>query len=108
MIINYKLIGKRIKEQRLKLGYTQEDIAEHLDISASYVSRIERAAVKISLETLVRTAMFLDVTPAYLIDGTVSVASDYLHCELANTVSGMTPEQMGLLLDIAKVIRKER
>jgi len=85
---------------------TQENIAEHLDISVSYVSRVERAAVKISLETLVRIAMFLNVSPSYLIDGTIAVTKDYLHSELAEIVGDFSPEKMSLLLGIAKEINQ--
>ena len=74
----------------------------------SYVSRIERAAVKVSLETLVKIAMFLGVTPAFLLDGSVAKANDYLHSEFVNTMSDMSPEQRNLLIEIAKAIGKER
>jgi len=102
--VNYKLIGQRIKQRRKERCLTQENIAEFLDISVSYVSRVERAVVKISLETLVKVAGFLDVSPAWLIEGTVVDSEDYLHGELADAVCGYSSEQMGLLLDIARVI----
>ena len=108
LTIDYNLIGKRIKEQRIKKGLTQENIAEYLDISVSYISRIERAAVKISLDTLVRISVFLDVSPAFLIDGTVIASGDYLHGELAEVTSGFNSDQMSLLLDIAEIIRKRQ
>ena len=83
---------------------TQENIAEYLDISVSYVSRVERAAVKISLETLVRIAGFLDTSLACLIDGTITDRSDYLSGELAEVINGFSPAKMCLLLDIARAI----
>ena len=108
LTINYSLIGKRIKEQRIKKGLTQENIAEYLDISVSYISRIERAAVKISLDTLVRIAVFLDVSPAFLIDGTIAASGDYLQGELADVTSGFSSDQMNLLLDIAQALKKHQ
>jgi transcriptional regulator with XRE-family HTH domain len=106
MVIDYTLIGRRIKERRLEKNLTQENIAEHLDISVSYVSRVERAAVKISLETLVRVATFLDVSPAFLLDGTIAASCDYLQGELADVVGGFNSGQMRLLMDIAQAIKK--
>ena len=106
-MLNYNLIGRRIKERRIEKGLTQENIAEHLDISVSYVSRVERASVKISLETLVKVAVFLDVPTAFLIEGAVTTIEEYLHGELSETVSGFNSEQMKLLLDIAQVIKKQ-
>ncbi|MGJ8592204.1 MAG: helix-turn-helix domain-containing protein [Aquaticitalea sp.] len=37
----YKMIGSRIKEARFKLGYSQEILAEKLDISRASISNIE-------------------------------------------------------------------
>ena len=106
MVIDYKLIGQRIKTCRIEKGYTQENVAEHLDISFSYVSRVERAAVKISLETLVKIATFLKTTPTYLIDGTVKISENYLQGELAEAISGFDSDKMKLLLEIAQSINK--
>ena len=33
MNVDYKLIGRRIKEERKKKGYTQENLAEKLDVT---------------------------------------------------------------------------
>ena len=106
MVIDYKLIGQRIKARRIEKGYTQENVAEHLDISFSYVSRVERAAVKISLETLVKIATFLEVTPTYLIDGTITTSENYLQGELSEVVNGFDSDKMKLLLEIAQSINK--
>ena len=105
MILDYNLVGKRIKERRIEMYLTQESIAEHLDISISYISRIERAAAKISLETLVKIASYLDVSPAYLIDGAVTNSKDYLKDELAKETLHFTPSQMNLLLKIVHAIK---
>ena len=35
-------VGAKIKEFRLERGYTQEDIAEKLNVSRSYLANIER------------------------------------------------------------------
>lgn len=106
MVIDYMLIGYRIKARRVEKGLTQENIAEHLGISVSYVSRVERAAVKISLETLVKISIFLETSPAFLLDGMVVTSGDYLQGELADSVDGFSPEQMRLLLDIAKAVKR--
>ena len=39
-----KRIGKRIKEQRERIGLTQEQLAERLDFTKNYISTIERGA----------------------------------------------------------------
>lgn len=52
-MLDYKLIGLRIKEKRKSCGYTQEELAEALGISATYLSRIENGRRNLSLDLLV-------------------------------------------------------
>ena len=46
-----KEMGARIKRARLKQNLTQEQLAELLDISVSYVSLIERGSRNATVET---------------------------------------------------------
>lgn len=106
MIVDYVAIGRKIKNKRKNKGLTQERIAEQLDISISFVSRIERGAVKVSLETLVKIANCLDELPTYFLDGSVKKNGLYLKAELAEIVVDFIPEKMKLLVDIAKSIEE--
>lgn len=49
---NKKLLGKRIKEIRKKLGYTQEQLSELIDIETSSLSGIESGRFFPSLHVL--------------------------------------------------------
>ena len=40
--MDYKKIGKRLKEQREKAGFTQEELAEVVGCSSTYISALER------------------------------------------------------------------
>lgn len=63
MILDYKIIGKRIKEIRKNKHLTQEKLAEMCNLSASYISYIESAKKqKVSLKSLVKLGKSLDVT----------------------------------------------
>lgn len=42
MALDYTVIGQRIKQARLAKNYTQEDLAEKIDISVAFLSRVER------------------------------------------------------------------
>ena len=42
MALDYAVIGQRIKQARLAKNYTQEDLAEQIDISVAFLSRVER------------------------------------------------------------------
>ena len=51
--INKKLFGKRIKEAREKLGYTQFQLAEKIGVSQNFLGDIERGIKLPSLNKLI-------------------------------------------------------
>ena len=106
MLIDYKIIGNRIKRYRKKAGLTQENLAEKLDISISFQSRLERGAAKISLEKLVQTAEYVNVSVSQLITGTKENSDDYLNSDILRVTQDFNAEKMKLLLEIANVIAK--
>ena len=59
--IDYEQIGNNIKIARRNLNYTMEQLAEKLDISIGFLSRIERGATKISLDRLVQISEILGI-----------------------------------------------
>ena len=61
-MLDYKIIGKRIKELRTQKHLTQAVLAEISGVEPSNISHIERAATKLSLPTLVSIANALEVT----------------------------------------------
>jgi len=62
MNLDYKIIGKRIKEIRLQKLLTQEKLAEMCNLSVSSISRIEVANRNVSLDTLINIGNSLGVT----------------------------------------------
>lgn len=51
------IIGKRIHQERLKRGWTQEELAEKIDMNPSFVGQIERGFKAASFETLDRLSL---------------------------------------------------
>lgn len=60
-------IGDILKRTRKSLGYTQEDVAEMLDLAPRYVSDIERNKTKGSIDTLVKLCNIYHITPTYIL-----------------------------------------
>ncbi len=56
-----KKIGRNIKEERTKQGLTQEKFAELMDVSWSYVSKIETGVLNLSIGKIFEIAQFLKV-----------------------------------------------
>ena len=67
--IDYKEMGKRIKQKRKELNLTQEKLSEILEISPTYISEIERGTGISSLETITKIANVLNLDLDYLILG---------------------------------------
>ena len=69
MNVNFKLIGKRIREVRKQQEMTQAELAALTDMSDSYISYIETAKKQASLESLVRISNALGITVDELLSG---------------------------------------
>ena len=65
--MNYRDMGMRIRTIRRQRGLTQEELAEQVGISASFLGHLERGTRVASLETLVTLCNTLDVNPDYLL-----------------------------------------
>ena len=61
-----KTIGKRIRDCRVKVGMTQEELAEALITKKSTVSAYENDKIDIKISILKQIAKVLDITVFYL------------------------------------------
>ncbi len=62
------MIGKRLKELRLKKGYTQQELSLTSGINAAAISHIETDSRSPSLENFVRLCKGLDCSPSLLLN----------------------------------------
>lgn len=65
----YVDMGKRLRVMRIELNYTQEQMAELLEISSAYYGKVERGIHGLSLEKLVIINKKLDIDINYLLTG---------------------------------------
>jgi len=82
--MDYVDLGGRIRKQRRQLGWTQETLAERVNVSTSFVGHVERGTRKASLETLVSVANSLNVSLDYLMAGSLQ----------NNTIIGPMPQSL--------------
>lgn len=59
--------GNTVREERLKLGLSQEELAERAGVHRTYIGMIERAEKNITLENIEKIAKALRKTPADLL-----------------------------------------
>ena len=62
-------LGKAIREQRKRSGFTQELLAEKADLHHNYVGRVERGEETISLLALLKISRALGVDVSELVKG---------------------------------------
>ena len=67
----FKAMGKRIQIRRKELHMKQSDLAERIDVSNNHISGIETGAHTPSLPTFIRICEELNVTPDYIILGSM-------------------------------------
>lgn len=104
MATDYNVIGERIKKARKLKGITQEKLAEKLDVSVAFLSRIERGSSQINLKRLGQICEILDVTEGEILNGSTNKSSKYLNSEFSELLKICSPEKQKLIYDIAKVI----
>jgi transcriptional regulator with XRE-family HTH domain len=106
MFVDYLAIGQRIKRARKAKGYTQEKLAEKLDISIVYVSKIENGKTKLNLEMLFRLAHLLGADPGFFLTGAAGQAKTAPPSDIESLLAECPPEKRRLLLEIIKVVNK--
>ena len=106
MSLDYLVIGRRVKELRLQKGFSQEALAEQIDMSVSYISRIETAKKQASLEALVRIANVLGVTMDHLLNG--NQKSDTVECffDMARLMEGCSNFEKKIICDVALAAKR--
>ncbi|WP_354094278.1 helix-turn-helix domain-containing protein [Clostridium gasigenes] len=91
-------------EERLNLNLTQEQLAEKVDISISYVGQIERGEINICLDTLITLANALRVSIDYLLNDSITFEEDNISAQLTQLLSTHTTPEKIMGLDILKTI----
>lgn len=69
--MDYQDLGQRIRKLRREHDLTQEELAELVGISPSFMGHVERGSRVASLETLVALCNVLKVSPGYLLEGSL-------------------------------------
>jgi len=102
--MDYKNLGKRIKEERLKLNLTQAKLAEEIDISDTYMGQIERGERSLTLDTLVRLASRLGITIDFLLKDYVEDTEVNLMAQFKQIISSQPDSRKQMAIDVLKTM----
>ena len=64
-----RLFGARVRSFRLRLAFSQEELADRARLDRTYISSLERGHRNVGLENICRLAGALNVDPAELLAG---------------------------------------
>ena len=104
MALDYSVIGSRIKQARLAKNMTQEDLADQIDISVAFLSKLKDGNSHINLKRLNQLCDLLDVSEGYLLNGASSSSENYLDKEFTDLIKSVSPEKQKLIYNVAKTI----
>ena len=102
--MDYHALGKRIREERLRLKLTQEKLAEEVGVSTAYIGQIERGERSLTLDKLVKVVNRLGVTIDFLLADYVIATDDTSMNLLIQLMHDRTPEEKTLAINILKVL----
>ncbi len=104
MAVDFEIIGKRLKQARKDVKLTQENLAEKMDVSVAYLSKVETGKIHINLERLAEICGLLGVTEGQILNGVSSNSQDYLDIEFYKLLKSCSIENQKLVYDITKLI----
>ena len=104
MALDYNIIGERLKQARINKKFTQEKLAEKLDVSVAFLSRIERGSSFINLKRLSQICSILEVSEGEILNGVSKDSHSYLNKDFSNLIKDCPPEKIALIYRIAKII----
>ena len=97
-------LGRRIKEIRKTRGMSQEALAERIEMSPQYLSRIEGGAQSPSVEMLTKLADSLEVEVWELFDFGYPETVKELRGAVRKVAQGADEEQLRLALKVFRAV----
>lgn len=101
-----KTIGHNLKNARISKGFTQEQMAEQLNVSSKFISMLERGASGISTTNLVNICKVLDIEPNSLFNGILNYSNDK-DVYITNALSTLSNEDKEFLISVIEYILKK-
>ncbi|WP_240417378.1 helix-turn-helix domain-containing protein [Paenibacillus periandrae] len=102
--MDYRLLGARLRHERLKQDLTQEKLAEKIEVSHAYIGQIERGERSLTLDTLVRLANQLGVTVDDLLQESVEKSNEHYVNKIRQIVLNRSEKEQQLALEMVALM----
>lgn len=108
MALNYMMIGQRLKRARREKGFTQEVIAEKLDCSVPYISRIECGRVKVNLTRLSQICRILEIPEGKILNGADVPEAEMDTNQIQRMLENCSPAKQNLIYQVIELIANSK
>ncbi|MCI8472334.1 MAG: helix-turn-helix transcriptional regulator [Clostridiales bacterium] len=102
--MEYKKIGKRLKEYREKAGFTQEALAEAVGCSSTYISALERGAAFPRGDKLIALLNTLKTSADSIFCDVVDCSSEYKASVLSEKLSRLPTADRQRILEMVELM----
>ncbi len=101
--MNNELMGRKIRMAREEKGITQEELAEKMDLSVSFLCQVECGKKKFNLKRIVEVSNILEKPINYFIEG-YEIKNNCTINEIVTVFSKMSNSKQKLSLQIIKLL----
>ncbi|MCQ2405659.1 MAG: helix-turn-helix transcriptional regulator [Oscillospiraceae bacterium] len=105
-MIDYRLIGSRLKAVRESKNMTQEVLAEKASITVVYLSKIENGKVRPTLEVIDSICVNLDCDLGYIFGGSSPNTDYYQQDKICAVFKKLKPEVKPIAMSILENLSK--
>lgn len=102
--MDYKSIGRNIRQCREAQGITREKLAEMTELSVSYMSALERGEKLPKLDTFIRIANTLQVPSDTLLANVLTVKNQIIASELSQQLGTLPREEQTRIMNVLKTM----
>lgn len=103
--INFRKIGRKLKETRISKGFTQEYVANMADVNTSHISNIENNRVNVSLPTLIHICNALNVTVDYILSEEYTDTASVLDEEVLRHLRSCPVKTKKQIIQIIQILK---
>ena len=102
--LDYFKIGQRVRKYRKAHGYSQDALAEMIEISTTHLSHIETGNTKLSLQVLVDLAAVLNVSTDDLLNDT-TLYSDKPKNEIIDILDSCSASELKVIKETISAVK---
>lgn len=103
-MLDYTVIGKKIKEERLSRNMSQVEFANKMGVSTGYVCQIESGQKCFNLRRFEQVAKILEKPTSYFIESSDEDEENIIR-EIVSELKLMSPEKLNMVKDIITSVK---